>query len=80
MKINDTVLKFFALILTIAIVILCIFGCIEGCKLIKANSYEQGYIDACKDFYQGKLKYTLIENNDGTREWKKITENHKKGN
>ena len=42
-------------------------------KLISDN-YEKGYLDACKDFYQGKLKYALVENTDGTREWKKINE------
>ena len=36
------------------------------------KQYEQGYIDACKDFYQGKLKYDLITNPDGTRSWQKI--------
>lgn len=35
--------------------------------------YESGYIDACKDFYQGKAKYDLITNPDGTREWKKVS-------
>ena len=34
-----------------------------------AEKYEEGYLDACKDFYKGKLKYDLIENDDGTREW-----------
>ena len=38
---------------------------------LKTN-YEEGYLDACKDSYQGKLKYTLIENPDGTKEWRKI--------
>lgn len=42
-------------------------------KLISA-SYEQGYLDACKDFYKGKLKYDLVKNDDGTVEWKKINE------
>lgn len=36
------------------------------------NNYEKGYLDACKDFYQGKLKYALVENSDGTKEWRKI--------
>jgi uncharacterized protein YpmB len=39
-----------------------------------AEKYEEGYLDACKDFYKGKLKYDLIENDDGTKEWKKINE------
>ena len=42
-------------------------------KLI-SDSYEQGYLDACKDFYRGKLKYELVKNDDGTVEWKKIKE------
>ena len=36
------------------------------------NSYEKGYKAACIDFYQGHLKYDLITNPDGTREWKKV--------
>ena len=38
----------------------------------KQVGYESGYVDACKDFYKGKLKYDLVENPDGTKEWKKI--------
>ena len=34
--------------------------------------YKKGYIDACKDFHKSKLKYDLVENEDGTREWKRI--------
>lgn len=37
-----------------------------------AEKYEEGYLDACKDFYKGKLKYDLIENDDGTKTWQKI--------
>ena len=33
--------------------------------------YEAGYKKACKDFYQGKLKYNLVTNSDGTISWKK---------
>ena len=39
---------------------------------IITNSYERGYVDACKDSYKGKLKYDLVTNPDGTREWKKV--------
>lgn len=39
---------------------------------VTTNSYERGYADACKDFYKGKLKYDLVTNQDGTREWKKV--------
>lgn len=34
--------------------------------------YEAGYKKACKDFYQGKLKYNLVTNSDGTSNWKKV--------
>jgi uncharacterized protein YpmB len=37
-----------------------------------AEKYEEGYLDACKDFYKGKTKYDLVKNDDGTVEWKKI--------
>ena len=37
---------------------------------IRENSFERGYIQACKDNYKGKLKYHLVENDDGTKEWK----------
>ena len=40
-------------------------------KLISDN-YEKGYLDACKDFYKGKLKYELVKNDDGTVVWKKV--------
>ena len=41
-------------------------------KQMLAEKYEEGYLDACKDFYKGKLKYDLIENEDGTKTWQKI--------
>ena len=44
----------------------------ENMKKEHQEYYEKGYIDACKDFHKGKLKYDLVENEDGTREWKKI--------
>lgn len=34
--------------------------------------YEAGYKKACKDFYQGKVKYDLVTNSDGTSSWKKV--------
>ena len=38
-------------------------------------SYEQGYVAACKDFYKGKLKYDLIEHEDGTKTWERVKSN-----
>lgn len=35
------------------------------------RGYEIGYIDACKDFYQGCAKYTLFEHADGTKTWER---------
>lgn len=35
--------------------------------------YERGYLQACKDMHKGdKLKFELIENSDGTREWIRV--------
>lgn len=55
--------------------VLIIVGAIshkENMEKEHQECYKKGYIDACKDFYKGKLKYDLVENEDGTREWKKI--------
>ena len=41
-------------------------------KIIQDREYEKGYIEACKDFYNGKTKYTLVDKKDGTRMWEKI--------
>ena len=49
---------------------ICAF--IEVHKNSAKSNYEEGYLDACKDFYKGKLKYDLVENPDGTKEWKKL--------
>jgi hypothetical protein len=40
-------------------------------KAVNRN-YERGYLEACKDFYKGKIKYDLVKNEDGTVEWKKL--------
>lgn len=37
----------------------------------KQVAFEQGYLEACKDANKGKLKYSLVKNDDGTIEWKK---------
>ena len=41
-------------------------------ELRNQKNYEQGYLDACKDFYNGKLKFDLVENENGEKIWKKI--------
>ena len=48
------------------------FFVIKATDIHVKNHYERGYVDACKDFYKGKLKYDLVTNPDGTREWKKV--------
>ena len=80
-KIISVIIIVFFFILCLAFALLLLSPAFVGITSLgksierdKANAYEQGYIDACKDFYQGKLKYELVENPDGTREWKKIDE------
>lgn len=38
------------------------------------KAYEDGYVAACKDSYQGKLKYILVKHADGTVTWEKVKE------
>lgn len=59
------------------IVLLIGFACGIGIGFFHVNKaskrcYERGYLDACKDFYKGKLKYDLVKNDDGTVVWKKV--------
>lgn len=69
----------FGLLVLIAMVVVMIFICIESKNMqdnkerkIANNAYNQGYIDACKDFYQCKLKYDLVKHADGTITWEKV--------
>lgn len=70
----DNVLWVNAIIVAITFALFCfgIYAFIEVHKNSAKSNYEEGYLDACKDFYKGKLKYDLVENSDGTKEWKKI--------
>lgn len=61
----------YLILIIIIFIIAGIFHEIEV-KQMYTETYEQGYLEACKDFYKGQLKYDLIQNPDGTREWKKI--------
>lgn len=38
------------------------------------KAYEDGYMAACKDAYQGKLRYILVKHADGTVTWEKAQE------
>lgn len=64
------------LIAIFSLVFFCIFMlllivCVS--YFFKKLSYEDGYLDACKDLYQNKkLKYSLVKDIDGTVSWKKI--------
>lgn len=61
MSIKDVVICFVTLLV------------ITACILMVHNiSYRAGYEDCAKDFYKGKVKVDLIENADGTKEWKWI--------
>ena len=68
--------KFLMLVLGILSIVFAIWAAnekdIEKQSKLISDSYEQGYLDACKDFYKGKTKYDLVKNDDGTVEWKKV--------
>ena len=70
----NNVLWIHPIIVAMAFALCClgIYAFIEVHKDSAKSNYEEGYLDACKDFYKGKLKYDLIENSDGTKEWRKI--------
>jgi len=70
--------KFLMLLLGIALAVGCI-AIFTEIKIIKeekpkliSDNYERGYLDACKDFKKGKIKYALVKNDDGTVIWKKV--------
>lgn len=52
------------------VVIVILFAIIGFLAQNESNRFDEGYIQACKDFHSGKLKADLIENEDGTKEWK----------
>lgn len=79
MEMTETIAKWcdgiFVFLACIGFAILLIWGHkekVKNCEQINSENYEKGYLDACKDFYKGKLKYDLIENEDGSRVWKKV--------
>jgi hypothetical protein len=79
MEMKETFVRLCAGILVflvcVGFAIVLILGHKENVKYreqIISENYERGYLDACKDFYKGKLKYDLIENEDGSRVWKKV--------
>lgn len=79
MEMTETFAKWCAGILVFLVfagyIIFLIWGHKENVKYreqIISENYEKGYLDACKDFYKGKLKYDLVENEDGSRVWKKV--------
>ena len=71
------------------ILVLLGFACLVGVLFISGDlaysqvsaaakrNYERGYLDACKDLHQGKIKYELVEHADGTRTWEKVVEERK---
>ena len=77
---ETTVICFGICVFAVFVVLFCCLICYYG-GLIRNNIeeskkevYKQGYIDCAKDFYKGKMKVDLIENPDGTKEWKWINE------
>ena len=63
-------------------VLAIVIGVMIGTIICASSAIEQakkdGYIECAKDFYAGKMKVELIENTDGTREWKWIDNGDKK--
>lgn len=60
------------------IILICILACILVFVEFFNERYNAGYLDACKDFKKGNLKYTLVDNSDGTSVWKKISKVNEK--
>lgn len=52
--------------------VLCFILVVYLLAISCSEIYEAGYRNACRDFHNGKLKYDLVVNADGTREWKKV--------
>lgn len=79
MKTFKVILKIFSIgfliIITVFTFIFGLYCSVENNKKERNEIYEQGYKDACADFYQGKLKYDLIEHKDGTKTWERIKTN-----
>ena len=67
---------------TVVYVLAIAIGVIIGTAICAKSAIKQarkdGYIECAKDFYAGKMKVDLIENTDGTREWKWINNGDKK--
>ena len=59
------------------VVSLAVTCCLIGRNVGRNVGRNAGYKEACIDFYKGKLKYELVTNLDGTREWKKIEKQEK---
>ena len=56
----------------IAIHIVVLLVIVTILLIVHKLSYCEGYEDCAKDFYKGKVKVDLVENADGTKEWKWI--------
>lgn len=66
------------LIYALAVAIGTIIGTVICANSAIEQAKKDGYIECAKDFYAGKMKVNLIENPDGTREWKWIDNGDKK--
>lgn len=74
---KETVLKIFAIVFCFCIALGLLITIITMAEDLgkDAENFEKGYIQACKDFHSGKLKYDLVKEPGGEVRWKKI-ENH----
>ena len=56
----------------IILMIFVLLSCTATFFILEKSAYTKGYIDACEDFCNGKLKYDFEKKADGTRVWKRI--------
>ena len=56
-------------------VIIGMLSCLFSYLPMSNSLRNSGYIEACKDFYEGKLKYELKEFPGGEHKWVKIKTN-----
>lgn len=71
MDATENVFKLFGTIVMLAVILGVFLSCCAKEKENDRMLYEQGYLQACKDCAEGKLKYELKEVPGGERIWVK---------
>lgn len=63
-------LSFFVVLLAFVIIV---YGTYKTINAQEKLTYKKGYIEACKDFYEGKLKAEIVNLPNDERKWKMIS-------